>query len=527
MTNTPINSPLDTQLKELLQYDYYPKLEQLKALVIKAATEIFSEIIQNHQTENIYALALYHNGDCSSYLSVSFSTQTGLRQVAETYTRHSDMSLAEQMVMLKWSPCDSPHHCIYESLSDSIDELIHELSDSLEATWENAHQSLNYEFWGDEYYRFHQLASETIHDTYVQALKTIRETAPIKQYLDQTDCLLYLTAGDIDEQIVHKDIKSICGDDALDKFILDEAEAYRLTEIEYQLREEKRQQEELNPPTTDLTLEDFKDIIENFQPTFTVVNGAVCIKGREEEIYTTKPLSRDEALSNRFPLMDVLSASPHYDELDLLFGHFDGPDFQTNDLLPQIARALTLKLGERLAQQFPLRSFYTYFTVDRSALYHLTFYQNHQDGYIPHFKAASCIQGVTEIRAIGPLKPTVIFPVCMMTDHITYIAHLTGAQFPQQQFTDKSDHPTILLAKSNDSYEDALTKLKILVAEHFDKGFLDHHLDFEFFEYTPENLRGRSNVSEDQFEYEHAQEWTSFEFTPKYISHALVSDSTT
>ena len=106
--------------------------------------------------------------------------------------------------------------------------------------------------------------------------------------------------------------------------------------------------------------------------------------------------------ANRFELMQLLEHSPHYPELDKLYGHFIGVNFQPDDLLPSICRALVARLGKVLNATFPDQQFSIYMAVDRNALYHFSFHRKRNDGYqytlTPDFMLAQ--GGVEEVHDV-------------------------------------------------------------------------------------------------------------------------------
>lgn len=92
----------------------------------------------------------------------------------------------------------------------------------------------------------------------------------------------------------------------------------------------------------------------------------------------------------------------------------------------QLARALVIKLGDLLKEQFPMRSFYTYMIVGADVDNSLNFFDNLKDGY--KISDQHCFQfgGFSETRYIGSPPPSLIVPVVLYNDDGCFVAHATG-----------------------------------------------------------------------------------------------------
>ncbi|MCW9708722.1 hypothetical protein [Fodinibius salsisoli] len=211
------------------------------------------------------------------------------------------------------------------------------------------------------------------------ALKKVRKTPVIQTFLEDSTCVISLSAGDIDEEIILDDIKFINGKEAWKRVEQESTRAMEASALASDRWEEKLEQERENPPTTNLTIDDFAELIEQFKPEFMEMDGGVFVKRTYD--YPLLGDSESEALANRFKLMELLKSSAHYEELDRLYGYFKGVNFSEGDLLPTLCDAFVEKLGNRLKMAFGDRSFKTYMVVDRSTLYHFTFCTERDDGY--------------------------------------------------------------------------------------------------------------------------------------------------
>jgi len=148
---------------------------ELTAATLRAARRAASEF----ETEGVYSFALYTSGEYN-YVTVSVSTLTGLRAVANRYMAEDGykrkwrtMESAERE--LRWSPCDSPHHDVYTEEFDEVGSALRDL-------WEVADAGADEEL--DEF-------AESVHHAFVYALRAVRDAGVF-----EADVVLNVLKGD-------------------------------------------------------------------------------------------------------------------------------------------------------------------------------------------------------------------------------------------------------------------------------------------------------------------------------------------
>ena len=159
-------------------------LSEFHAALEKTTEKICRVVAKKYKLEGIYAFALYTSGEYS-YVLDSFSTQDGLKIVAETYLKEKHYreewkNVNVAMRELKWSPCDSPHHCEFEeefAHANSILETLWESADadSIDASLETCRR---------------------IHDVFTQVLRKIR----VSRIFDDSVILNVLMGDQSDEE---------------------------------------------------------------------------------------------------------------------------------------------------------------------------------------------------------------------------------------------------------------------------------------------------------------------------------------
>lgn len=98
-----------------------------KMLLYDECKSIFSNIIKELASEDIYSIALYYSGDDWLYLFPTVSTKNGLSKVVVKYKKnenYQDKYTDELEATLKWSPCDSPYHEDYLSALPQTDKML-------------------------------------------------------------------------------------------------------------------------------------------------------------------------------------------------------------------------------------------------------------------------------------------------------------------------------------------------------------------------------------------------------------------
>lgn len=480
------------------------QLQQFKLAIIDEVGLAFNEIIQRYGEEGLYSLALYHDGNFTRNFIISFSTEKGLLASATRYAKHSPMGIAEHQCMLRWSEGDSPYHEIYPELEKTElarSELESIVGDAVKAVGE-------YDF--DIELELHKEFSRRMEATAVQALEQVAQQTDITAFVQSNGCTISLSAWDIDGRHMLNSIESVLGVAERNKVEKQIQDAHELNERHWELTEAERLKSA--PIVTSLKVSDFQDVIDRFNPVFIEKDGNVFIDDKCISIVNSHlNSSRYEYQTNRFCLMELLKDNAHFDEMDKLFGHFRGPQFNVDDLLPCIARALVLKLADLLVAQFPEHAFYTYMEVDRFSGSSFRFFHNRQDGMTGQAKTGAFLgegNGVKECRVVGPVASTVKVQAGLYRSEGHYVAH-AFACYNHKLFTDLTDHASELICTSALSYEEAVVRLKRALQDHFDNGFYHDFMNFYVFEYFTEVFDGL-----DRFEM--------IEFQPAFIREFLV-----
>ena len=96
---------------------------------------VFPRIIEELSHEDIYSLALYSSGDAWGYLFPTVSTQKGLNEVSAEYKAkeyYQSKTIGELKRDLKWSPCDSPRHVLYDSSLPRSEGILSKVEEAME-----------------------------------------------------------------------------------------------------------------------------------------------------------------------------------------------------------------------------------------------------------------------------------------------------------------------------------------------------------------------------------------------------------
>lgn len=375
-------------------------LDNLKTSVLKESLSAFSAIIEKHSDCQIYNMGLYYSAGSWSYCVPTFASEAGLTDVATDYCRHSPLTLDDQKTSLRWSPCDSPHHADewLESLMPDTDDLLCSLASALDQI-ASYFSPEDVSLTDAQHHTLVCSIHEEIHSIVITALRAIARNPEIAAFARDAQCAVSLNAGDISQKEFLDDIKKINDLETAQRVAADLADAEIVSERESVLRDQKLKEERENPPQCDLSITDFVDVLEEFRPEFIEFDGGVFVDRHYD--YPISGDSECETMANRFEVMDLLNNSKHFDEIDRLYGHFDGVNFTPDDLFPGIARALQTILREHLEQTFSGTKFMMYMKVDRMSLYHFTFCVDRENGFEFDLEPEDIKEGVEEVYRFG------------------------------------------------------------------------------------------------------------------------------
>ncbi len=377
--------------------EFESNLSKLKAIILVEASSVFKEVISNFKNDGLYSLGLYHCGEYHRYLTLSFSTEKGLDQVTEQYMRHALITYEQQRVYLRWSPCDSPYHDTDYELAD-----IEQALDAVKLTLEKIYQALC-DAGTEEIYELLHSAHQQVRHTIVSAMAEIAKHKTIAKWLEETNGVLVLNAGDIDHNDVLNDIDKINGKEKRQMVEAEFEMDYEVLKLNYLLMEKKRAEDEKCPPTTSLKVDDFDEQIESFSPVIIHEDDCVYLKESSKPV-----LQEHESASNRLVIMELLKSSAHYDELDELSGHFTGPQFKEGDLLPALGERFVEKLKTILSTSFPKISFVIELHVDRTSLCHICFYQGDNTSLSEYYQSMKDFEESLPSGSMGVLKSYVV-----------------------------------------------------------------------------------------------------------------------
>ena len=205
--------------------DFKDAVAQLKLAIMDEVPPVFLAIIQDYAAEGLYRIALYHCGEYSRYLLVSFSTQKGLEQVTEQYMSDSNLSSAEEKISLKWSACDSPYHDDEGYSLPKVERILREVRQQSGLIFDQMEAHYGY---SEKLYDILMAAYEEVHEAIVVCLQDIAKLPAIAAWITESKGTLMLDAGDIGAEILLVDIERINGKQHRDavKAELDLAEEY-------------------------------------------------------------------------------------------------------------------------------------------------------------------------------------------------------------------------------------------------------------------------------------------------------------
>jgi len=98
-------------------------LRELFVELNAVTNSVCREIAARYAHEGIYAFNFYTH-PLLSYLGDNFATEVGLKRVAEEYQRKGSFQDNWGLAELRWSPPDSPYHCLFVDRFARVDEIL-------------------------------------------------------------------------------------------------------------------------------------------------------------------------------------------------------------------------------------------------------------------------------------------------------------------------------------------------------------------------------------------------------------------
>lgn len=148
---------------EARKRDYAGMLADFRTVLEEVTVQAARLAVDRYAQEDIYSFALYTSGGFE-YVFPTLATETGLNAAAERYRQSRIAKNAADLdfrTMLRWSPCDSPHH---QSLGDI--EGVERAGKLLRKFWKSVDNESDEAFVD---------AEKAVHDAMIQALAAVRD----------------------------------------------------------------------------------------------------------------------------------------------------------------------------------------------------------------------------------------------------------------------------------------------------------------------------------------------------------------
>ena len=232
-----------------LQDELTPLFAVLKETIAQEVESAFTTIIANNPSLTFYSLGLYYHG--WGYILPTFSSEEGLAQVAKRYGKDSEVEVDLEKKVLRWSPCDSPHHSesSLEYLMPKTEALLNRLSSIMDLAdpeyeqyqWPKAYQEnseLYDDFFSELYYKFE--------DIVISAMNTIWENKPLHDFFLTRDCALTLSAGDLSDEVFLENVEKLNNEKTIKKLRKDIEDGDEARKTLRKIRLDKRQRTQVN-----------------------------------------------------------------------------------------------------------------------------------------------------------------------------------------------------------------------------------------------------------------------------------------
>jgi len=243
-----------------LRDELSPLFTVLEATIAQEIESAFTTIIAENPNLTLYSLGLYYHG--WGYMLPTFSSEQGLEQVAKRYIEElkqidkrygkgSELEVDLEKKSLRWSPCDSPHHCEgeLESMMPKTEVLLKELSSIMDFAdptfekyqWPQAYQEDNElydDFFSELYYKFEAFV--------ISAMNKIWENKHLHDFFITNDCALTLNAGDISDENFLEYTEKLNSKRITQKLTQEIQDWHEASKELSKIRHDKRQQELTN-----------------------------------------------------------------------------------------------------------------------------------------------------------------------------------------------------------------------------------------------------------------------------------------
>ena len=408
-------------------------INALKEAVLAEGLVAFKHIITSYTDYDIYCLSMYYDPNNWSCLEPRYSSEQGLQQTTNEYAEQYHLSEEHFLKIIRWQPEDatcSLGEDVAASFMQQTNSILTDINTLLEALQDPIGETQFVKKTNAQIKKEHK----KIHRVVVEALVEIVNQPDIQAYCNSHSCAVALLANKLKEEDILSEIECINNKETYQRVAREHELAYIASRAWAKMSNKFRPSAGRTPPKIKLTLRDFEDIIESFSPTLEVTDGYVHIKrswGFERH--------RRQDYHNDMKLDWILQKSKHYAEIEpVIYTSYTGNySYKATSLIPQIARALTIKLGSILKEQFPTRSFYTYMIVGADVDNSINFYENLKDGYRISDKHELEYGGFSETRYISSTPLSLIVPVALYKDDDCFIAHATG--FEEDSSSSKED----------------------------------------------------------------------------------------
>lgn len=375
----------------------------IDGLVREHMPRLIRRIFAEEKDKSIYHIGLFYAGGSWGYCIPTFSTACGLRAIAERYAKRGHVTVDEYESILRWSFGDSPYHDDkrYRDELASLDERLSQFSDWCydDTGIDAAIAAAELDDEDDV------LLIETVHnrcwDMVTKALHDVIQAPEIQPEIERHNCVISLCAGDQEQETWLAGIAIIHDQSVASRVRQELHVGYRLAEKDYALSQAHLKAEEDNPTQPSFQLDDLLPILDTFEPELTYIHECVVWAKNAEYVDSLDTSSEIESRLNRIPIMEILKDSPHYEEIDRLYGYFIGPEFDEQHILAKFIKLASEKVCALLKRKYPEMSFEVYYILSRSSLSFLTFRTKRNDDFVYSRYVSEGLGGVEDVVVVG------------------------------------------------------------------------------------------------------------------------------
>lgn len=384
-------------------------ISQVQKTFIQECTNAFEHIIQKYSEENIYLLSVNFTDNGGANLLPIFSSEKGLEEAYEEELSFSPLPKEIAKKMIKWDLNTNPYLHSYEmgeelkEFMQKTDELLLSLIKKVESSIQELstpNEDNPYNFFSDEQLAIHIQYLSVINNALADTLNEVSKTPVIQSFLETKNCAIGLYNSYDDLETIILKLKKTNSTERMANIEKDYSEMEEIYNLQEELYENQTESENIS-----LSIEDFKNEIEAWQPEFIIDGDFIYLK-KDPQNYGTKenPVidSHTESLANKIKPLDLLKNSPHYDEVYQLQLQQSSLPFDRNTLLPQIFMEFREKLFVAIETQFPDKHMFVFMIMEDVMSHYITFFQQREDNFSEEIKNSGSGYGFKEIALLTP-----------------------------------------------------------------------------------------------------------------------------